>query len=310
MLFLELESMGCRGRAVLDAEGPHARAALDRLPAWLADRERILSRFDPSSALARLNARGRAEHVDEVLWSALDVALAAAASTDGLVTPAVLSALEAAGYDRTFAALPRDRHGAVPPAPVVSPFDLVERDPRTRSVRLPPGLRLDLGGTAKGWSADAAASMLAVVGPALVDLGGDVATGGAPRERWPIAIADPRADAGDANDEPLPLVLLGVGGIATSGRDFRRWMRSGVEQHHVIDPRTGVPARTDVWSATVIARSALDAEIAAKRVLIEGSDRGLAWLETRPELAALVVRDDGSVRRSARFDEHVWKEAA
>ena len=111
MLTTEFKTMGCRARAVLDSDGARARAAFDRLPAWFAERERTLSRFDAGSALARLNARGSAEHVDEVLRTAIDVALSAAEATGGLVTPAILPALEAAGYDRTFDELQRDQLG-------------------------------------------------------------------------------------------------------------------------------------------------------------------------------------------------------
>jgi thiamine biosynthesis lipoprotein len=305
MLTVEFKTMGCHARAVLDAEGECARAALDRLPAWFARREHVLSRFDPESALARLNAHGTADRVDDVLWEAIDVALGAAAATDGLVTPTILSALEAVGYDRTFDRMERDQPGPPSDARAVPDWRTIERDARTRSIRLLPGLRLDLGGTAKGWTADIAARSLARIGPALVDVGGDVAMSRSPRDGWPIAIADPRG-----RRDALDLVVLRGGGIATSGRDFRRWKRSGLEQHHLIDPRTGAPSRTDVLSATVIAPRALDAEIAAKRVLLDGSRRGLAWIESHPELAALIVRDDGLVLRSAHFDEHAWKEVA
>jgi len=304
MLSIELQTMGCHARALVDADGACARAALDRLPAWCAKRERALSRFDPESALARLNARGRATDVDEILWEALDVALRAAVATEGLITPTVLAALEGSGYDRSFEHLPREQSGRLAPERAVPSFREIERDERSRTVRLPPSLRLDLGGTAKGWSADAAASMLSRFGPALVDLGGDIAAHGAPLEPWPIAVEDPRGASG-----ALALVLLREGGIATTGRDHRRWTRDGVEQHHVIDPRTGRPARTDVWTATVIAGSALDADIGAKRLLLEGSQGGLAWIEEHRDLAALVVRADGLVLQSTRFSEYLEEDS-
>jgi thiamine biosynthesis lipoprotein len=304
-LTIEFETMGCQARALLDAKGADARAALERLPAWLATRERLLSRFDPESALSQLNARGKADHVDDIFWAALDVALKAADATDGFVTPTVLPALEAAGYDRSFAELEREQRGAISAGLAASDWRAIERDESTRSIHLPPGVRLDLGGTAKGWCADAAASSLSPFGSALVDLGGDIAMSGMRREPWPIAIEDPRGDR-----DALALVLLHGGGIATSGRDFRRWRRSGVDHHHLIDPRTGVSARTDVWTATVIAPSAVAAELAAKRLLLEGSRAGMAWIETRPELAALVVCADGRVAQSTSLAAHVWKEAA
>ena len=350
MQTVELQAMGCSGRAVLLADGPAARDALRGLPGWLAARERILSRFDPESELARLNARGGTDRASEVLWAALEVALAAASETDGLVTPTVLPALLVAGYDRPFDEMrrgdgedgeggPRGDAAGAPrrPAPDVR---AIERDATTRSIRLPPGVLLDLGGTAKGWTADVAAAHLGRVAPALVDLGGDIAVAGSAPEPWPIAVDDPRrgrAAPGSAassaslreprapeHEVDLDLVLLASGGVATSGTDHRRWWRGGRERHHLIDPRTGAPASSDVRTVTVIGPSALAAEIAAKRVLLAGASAGLAWLETRPELAGVVVRCDAEAIppgppkagggwqtiRSRRFHARVWKESA
>jgi thiamine biosynthesis lipoprotein len=302
MLAVEFETMGCHARAFLDASGPAARAELDRLPAWFARRERLLSRFDPTSALARLNADGAAEQVDEVLWAAIDVALSAADATDGLVTPTVLTALEAAGYDRGFDHLERVQTGELATEHAVPDWRSIERDAPSRSIRLRPGLRLDLGGTAKGWSADAAVASLAPFGPALVDVGGDIAMSAA-QQAWPVAVEDPRGAS-----DTLDLLQLREGGVATSGVDYRHWKRSGREQHHIIDPRTGMPARTDISTVTVVARHALDAEIAAKHVLLLGSQVGMAHIERNAELSAVLVRDDGVVLRSERFDRHVWRE--
>ena len=71
--------------------------------------------------------------------------------------------------------------------------------------------------------------------------------------------------------------------------------------HHILDPRTGRPAETDVLSATVAGPSAVRAEMAAKAALILGSRAGLAWLEARPEMAGLLVLENGHVLRSARL---------
>jgi thiamine biosynthesis lipoprotein len=104
----------------------------------------------------------------------------------------------------------------------------------------------------------------------------------------------------------LELLAVSSGGVATSGTDYRRWQQDGQWRHHIIDPRTGSPAQTDVLSVTVIAPTACVAEIAAKAVLLLGSKEGLAWLDSRPTLAGLLVLEDGSVLRSRRFDSYVW----
>jgi thiamine biosynthesis lipoprotein len=171
-------------------------------------------------------------------------------------------------------------------------------------VRLPPGARLDLGGVAKGWAADRAARRLGATGPALVDASGDIAASAPPRGApgWAIGVADP----GDPGGQ-LALLCLARGGVATSGRDYRRWRRAGRWWHHLIDPRTGLPAETDVVSATVVAPTALDAEVAAKVALLLGQRVGLAWLEARPWLAGLLVGPDGRVATSRRWSRHLWR---
>jgi thiamine biosynthesis lipoprotein len=126
-------------------------------------------------------------------------------------------------------------------------------------------MRLDLGGVAKGWAADQAAQRLASTGPVLVDAGGDISISGPMADGlgWPIAVANPFAP-----DDSLGLVRIVQGAVATSGRDYRHWQRGGIEQHHIIDPRSGRPAETDVLSATVIAPDGPSAEMAAKVALL------------------------------------------
>jgi thiamine biosynthesis lipoprotein len=167
-------------------------------------------------------------------------------------------------------------------------------------------MRLDLGGVAKGWAATRAARALSALGPALVDAGGDVAVS-APRaggQGWPVGVAAPYSAAGEM------LVVLNVtgGGVATSGRDYRRWQQGGVSQHHLIDASTGRPAQTDVLSATVLAPELWQAEMAAKVVVVSGAEAGLAWLEARPQLAGLICVEPGppSVITSRRLGDYLW----
>jgi thiamine biosynthesis lipoprotein len=305
---LSFRAMGCEMKAVLDADGPRARRALAQVPGWFATWEAALSRFPPDSELSRLNARaGQIVRVSEVLWEVLQAALAAARRTGGLVTPTGLGALEAAGYDRTFAALPAA--GPAAPASLEAPagplpaWQAVRCLAGLQAVQVPAGVRLDFGGIAKGWAADRAARRLAAHAPALVDAGGDIRVSGprATGEPWPVGAGDPR----DA-DRDLALLALRGGAVATSGRDYRRWQRGGVWQHHILDPRTGHPATTDVLSATVLAPTAVAAESAAKAVLILGSGAGVAWLDAQPALAGLLVLDDGQVRLSRRLPDYYW----
>jgi thiamine biosynthesis lipoprotein len=304
MLRFDFRAMGCQMLAIAESETPEAREALMQVPGWFAEWEASLSRFRQDSELSGLNrAAGKPTQVSETMWQVMQVALRAAGNSAGLVTPTLLDAVEAAGYDRSFPLL----ESAVASEPVAIPtaapdWHSIELAADTRTVRLPAGMHIDFGGVAKGWAADQAAQRLNLIGPALVDAGGDIAISQAQNtgERWPIGIANPfEADA------DLALLMIAQGGVATSGRDYRRWKRNGHWQHHIIDPRTGAPAETDVLTATVIGPTTADAEVAAKVALILGSHRGLQWIEAQPELAGLLVLEDGRMVRSHRLGEYL-----
>lgn len=338
---LTFRAMGCQMLAVLDDTSAQAARLLAQVPGWFEGWEQTLSRFRQDSELSQLNRNaGRQMPVSAVLWEVIQAALHAARQSQGLVVPTLLNALEAAGYDRSFEALGADlrwgtaRHAPTPPPasppPESGDWQAIRCDSRTRSITLPAGMRLDLGGIAKGWAADQAVGRLSAYSPALVDAGGDIAISGprADGQPWPIGVASPltwtaappppeRSEGRSSALSPLSsdyqsllglLMLPRAGlpsscGVATSGRDVRRWQRNGVWQHHILDPRSRQPAMTDVISATVVAPTALEAEIAAKVALILGSRDGLAWLEARPALAGLLVLEDGRVIRSRRLDD-------
>jgi thiamine biosynthesis lipoprotein len=295
--------------AILDAPAPRARPKLAGVPGWFESWEQSLSRFRESSELSQLNrSPGAPVPVSQTLWSVLQLALRAEEQSGGLVTPAVLDALERAGYDRGFDTLEletlEERANGRPLAEAAPAIDLrqLETEPASRSVRLPPGLRLDFGGVAKGWAAQQAMQRLSPYGPALVDAGGDIAISGlqADGSPWSIGVADPLEPEAD-------LATLNVGrcGVATSGTDYRRWKKDGAWQHHIIDPRTGLPATSDVLSATVMAPSVVDAEVAAKTALILGSRDGLGWLEAHSPYAGILTLGDGQRLFSSRIKAYL-----
>src|SRR5207248_10080391 len=137
--------------------------------------------------------------------------------------------------------------------------------------------------------------------------GGDMAVTGPPTEviEWFVGIDAPAVPV-FPQDTQLELLAIASGGVATSGRDFRRWRQGGQWRHHIIDPRTGSPADTDVLAATVVAPSAWMAEIGAKVALLLGSGEGLEWLEARALMAGLLVLEDGREARSTRLKNYVW----
>lgn len=313
---IDFAAMGCTLAAFTDSDSAAALAALSGVPGWFEDWECALSRFREDSELSALNRfAGYWFTPGDVLWEVLNAALSGAAFSGDLVTPTVLPQLLAAGYDRPFKQLHNQPATVTAasavldvPAPAPSWRD-IEIDIVSRSIRLPAGMALDLGGVAKGWAADQAARRLAEmnIGSVMIDAGGDIAVRGARGDGapWPVGVVDPRTRTGDAPSR-LEVLMLDNCGVATSGTDYRRWQHNGATRHHIIDPLSGLPADTDVLSATVIADSAALAEIAAKTVLIKGCADGMRWLEQQPGMAGLVVATDGDIHRSAGFDTLTW----
>ncbi len=301
---LEFRAMGCQMLAVIDSQGPKAPAILEQVPAWFEEWEQCLSRFRGDSELCQLNSRsGELVQVSETLWEVFQAAKQAEKLTGGLVSPLILDALMHAGYDRTFERLFESTPHFLPEAgPTQDTLDAVEADETSSTIRLPHGVRLDFGGVAKGWAARKAMERLAEAGPALVDAGGDISISG-PRldgEGWRIGIVNPFLP-----DEDLNVLSLKGGGVATSGKDYRRWMRGDVLQHHIIDPRTGLPAETDILTATVSAETVLQAEAFAKAAMISGSQAGLAFLESQPQACGLFVLETGPVVLSRNIRQYL-----
>ncbi len=277
---------------------------LRQVPDWVETIEAALSRFRPASELSRLNARsGKWVAASDTLLQAVLNAQGAARLTGGLCNPLVLPALAAAGYTRSFEDLMRDgvEHGVGDDpdmTPVVVPdWRGLAVKTKHSTIRLPAGSQIDLGGTAKGWTAEQVADRLSVYGACLVDAGGDLVARAAPHDQpgWLVDVGSP------GSDQPLATISVRDTAVATSGIDYRHWVKNGMPQHHLIDPRTGQPAVTDVLSATVIHPEAVLAEAYAKTLVLLGSDAGLDWLLSQPRQAALVVRRDGAVLATADF---------
>jgi FAD:protein FMN transferase len=256
--------------------------------------DRACSRFRPDSELSRMNAAaGRPVVVGTLLMEALELALRAAEVTKGDVDPTVGRALELAGYDRDWRLL-ASPHGEPEPAVITARvrtgWQTLSLDRRASSVRVPRGVTLDLGATAKAWAADRAARAAARACDCgvLVSLGGDIATcGPAPASGWKIHVTDDHRSGLSAPGQTISILS---GGLATSSIAVRRWSHDGHTMHHVIDPRTGSPART-VWrTVSVAAADCAEANIATTAALIRGRDAP-AWLAALGLHARLVTRD-------------------
>jgi thiamine biosynthesis lipoprotein len=264
------------------------------------------SRFRVDSELARVNAAaGSAVRVSPLLIEAVEIAIAAARMTGGLVDPTVGRALRLAGYDRTFE-LVRERDGGRfrPRFEVVPGWRGIEVDRSRDAIRVPKGVELDLGATAKALAADraaTAASRAAGTG-VLIALGGDVAVAGpAPAPGWPVKIAE---DHASPLSEPGPTVSIHSGGLATSGTAVRRWRGGDVELHHIVDPRTGRPAETPWTAVTVAAASCVDANVASTAAVVLGDDAP-EWLAERG-LPARLQGAHGTVVCVGGWPDDAW----
>ena len=261
--------------------------------------DRACSRFREDSELTRLNARsGRPVRVDPLLVDALEIALGAARLTCGDVDPTIGRALELAGYDRDWHALaargcePAAR-GREPAAPVtvtarVRPaWQQVHVDRDACTIRVPAGVRIDLGATAKAWAADRAARSAARAGAcgALVSIGGDIAIGGsAPRGGWLVRVTDDHRSDPSA---PGQTVAVLDGGLATSSTAVRRWSQRGAAMHHIIDPRTASPVKSSWRTVSVAAADCTQANIATTAAIVRRA-AAPAWLESLGLPARLV----------------------
>lgn len=307
---IDFKAMGCHMLAMVDSSSPKAPKLLADVPNWFETWEQALSRFRAESELNHLNrSAGWPVQVSQTLWDVFQAALEAERDSDGLVTATLLDALINAGYERSFDQMPREsRQAALSVWNRVTSLAEVSCDEAARTLCLPADVHLDFGGVAKGWAAGQAVRCLAEYGPALVSAGGDIAIS-AERRRptprlWPVSIDDPFRPG-----EIINTLMLGACGVATSGTDYRRWKQGGRLYHHILDPRTGQPAQTDLITATVIAPTALQAEMAAKTVLILGSQRGMPWIEARPELSAVLVLESGDILYSDQMEQHFWRPA-
>ncbi len=288
---LKFHAMGCGMEALLDSVS--YPDILAEVPAWFEEWEQALSRFRVDSELSLLNGKaGEAVPVSQIMWDVFQASLDSERLTGGLVTPLILKALLYAGYDRSFENLSFDTSRFLPDfAADVTSLKDVCADASAQTIGLPQGAHLDFGGVAKGWAAHQAMERLKAAGPALVNAGGDIAISGPKQngEKWPIGVDDPF----DSHADFVETFYLERGGIATSGKDYRRWVRNGIQKHHIIDPRTGLPAETDILTATVIAPTAMEAEALAKAIMISGSRAGLARLNGDTHLAGLLVLENG-----------------
>ena len=273
-------SMGTKVQLIAapESDGRDVARALRRVWRIFAREDVRFSRFRPDSELSTVNARaGEWVPVSAPFATLIRMALKAARDTDGLFDPTVLPALMAAGYDRDFAdvvargdredeELRAIRRGfadlMIKSATACGAWRDVELD--GSRLRIPVGAALDLGGIAKGWTVDLAVASLTRLPWAIVDAGGDLRIAGRPSEGVDVGIEDP-----DVKEAEVLRLRLDAGALATTSVTVRAWAH---DAHHLIDPRTSLPARTGVVQATMWAPTCAEAEVSSKEALLRGPE--------------------------------------
>ena len=309
MKYHEFRAMNTGVLLAADGEGENIDRGFLETERLVRNYEKRFTRFSEDSELSALNrSNGEWTGVSPDLFELVQLAVFYYHATGGLFNPAILRALEGAGYDRSIDEIRKNGSQVEPAQPVsgavqtlpvkvaVSPvegFEAIRLDPDRMAIRLPPGVKIDLGGIAKGWIAEKAARWLnRFAGASMVDAGGDLFACGALPDAgaWDVAIEDPF----DPNRD-LTTVQLGAGAIATSTTQKRKWLQDGQPRHHLIDPRTGLPAETSWVSVTVISDLTTHAEVLAKAVLIAGKDGSNNLIEKNPDSAFIIVDTDGQL---------------
>jgi FAD:protein FMN transferase len=269
--------------------------------ARLAELEERWSRFLPGSETSALNrAAGRPVTVSPETFTLVALALVGWLASGGRFDPTILDALERAGYDRSFELLDPSSPRACRqdrPAPAGGLGGVV-LDQRTGAVRLPPGTRFDPGGIGKGYAADLLCAELRAAGAAgaCVNIGGDLrvagrSPGGA---RWSVGVPHPRGGVAG-------VLELAAGAVATSSASRRAWKIHGRPNHHLIDPRTGLPADTGLLQVTAVAGEGWRAEVAAKAAYLAGIP-GALRVAAALGAEALVVDHTGRVHATVGLE--------
>ncbi|MBI1376371.1 MAG: hypothetical protein GC157_02645 [Frankiales bacterium] len=266
------------------------------------------TRFDPQSALMQANAAGRRWHaVPRECYDAIVAARDAHVVTDGLFDPRVLTTLQAYGYDRS---LPFESERQELPAATGARVRRTRRAWRPGFDQARLAVRIgrepiDLGGIGKGLAVRWAAERLqGAGGSVLVEAGGDLmASGGGPEGTgWMVAV-----ESALGGSDPVAVLRVTDRAVATSSTRVRSWTVGGAEVHHIIDPRTGQSARSELLSVTVVGPDPAMAEVWSKSLFVLGRP-GIREAADARGLAALWVDTAGRIGASRAMRPHVaWQ---
>jgi thiamine biosynthesis lipoprotein len=293
---------------VAEGEASQVRFGLAAAQEFMEAAEKRFTRFSEHSELCGLNrSAGGWFAASADLFDVVREAQVHFHRTQGLFDPSILPDLQNAGYVHSMDEIRRTGSAPRPVRPFqksASGFESVELNENTRSIRLPEGLQIDLGGIAKGWIAERAARLLSrYTSSCAVNAGGDMFLIGSPpgKDCWEVGLEDPRDPQTD-----ISVLLLQEGAVATSSVVKRAWKQGQLSRHHLIDPRTGEPANSSWLSVTVLAAHAVTAESFAKAFLIADENEARQLGGQNPELTVLAVDMDGNLISLARAGESAY----
>ncbi len=266
----------------------------------LRRQEALFSANRDDSTIASINRGAGLQpvNVDSETFLVLQAALSWSDRTAGLFDPTIgpLVKLWNIGTDKA----------AVPGIPEITAarklidYRLLRLNTDESTVFLPlQGMKLDLGGIAKGYAADRLAEILRLNGiqSALIDLGGNVLALGskAPDQDWTIGIRNPLSNAGD----PILSVQINNRSVVTSGVYERFFEQDGQRYHHIINPFTGYPQNNGLLSVSIIAPLSIDADALSTSVFLMGREKGLELVNSLPGIDAIFITDQQEVYLSS-----------
>jgi FAD:protein FMN transferase len=281
---------------------------------WIHYAETKLSRFLSESELSSFNrCQGAPFLCSKLFYEIMSTAQSFYEETDGWFCPYLGREISQLGYNRTYETLTKAEYEyekRIYPRYAATQFlqslpTFVEFNSFQQSLRLLSSVSVDLGGIAKGWSAQRIADWFKQEGilEGLINAGGDlVVWGNEDKEGWEIAIDSPLLS------QQAPLATLQVNreaGIATSSTVKRRWTSEDrTISHHIVNPQTKRSSESDLIQVTVMADSLTAAEVYAKCLIILGSTAGPRWIKLkRPEIGFLGVKEDGSLIINNAFQQ-------
>lgn len=279
------------------------RAILQNIKKIFCDFEEQFSRFRATSELSRLNrSRGRKFNASAMMMELLEQAKIAHARTNGIFDPAVINILKDLGYDKNFEDLEQKSQNQYTPIKIFAPennaclsgrqaFTGIKINKTAHTVKMPANTEIDLGGIGKGFVVDLAARKLKKYSQNFwISAGGDMIFSGTDGgKKWRVGVQNPLCHEDDIMELEIP---ENMPAIATSGITKRTWRKNGATYHHIIDPRTGLPANNGILAATVMALDALKADVLAKSALILGKEEGLDMINNTDNAEGVLIDRD------------------